>query len=109
MLAMNIANMKVVAMRNVCDNRLNLMSGPGMAPSVKRMAARSWTAVRTAALCMLMAGCATTIQSEVTAFHEWPDQLPDKSFVFERSAAQENNLEYRSYENLVRAELIRLG
>jgi hypothetical protein len=63
-----------------------------------------------AALTLLLAGCAApTIRSEVTAFHEWPAQLADKSFTFERNAAQENNLEYRNYENLVRAELLRLG
>jgi hypothetical protein len=63
-----------------------------------------------AALALLLGGCAApTIRSEVTAFHEWPAQLPDKSFTFERSRAQDNDLEYRNYENLVRAELLRLG
>lgn len=60
-------------------------------------------------LCILLTGCATTIQSEVTAFHEWPSELRNKSFVFERKNEQENNLEHRAYENLVRAELLRLG
>ncbi len=59
---------------------------------------------------LLLSGCASTmIRSDVTAFHEWPAQLPGKSFVFERTRAQDNNLEYSSYENLVRAELLRLG
>lgn len=59
---------------------------------------------------LLLTGCATTtVQSEVTAFHEWPAQLQDKSYVFERTRDQDNNLEYRNYENLVRAELNRLG
>jgi hypothetical protein len=57
-----------------------------------------------------LAGCASpTIRSEVTAFHEWPATLPDKSYVFERTKDQNNNLEYLNYENLVRAELGRLG
>jgi hypothetical protein len=65
-------------------------------------------------LLFLLSGCAGTIRSEVTAFHEWPDherpvELRDKSFTFERSRDQENNLEHRAYENLVRAELLRLG
>lgn len=67
------------------------------------------TTILTVILCLLLAGCATTIQSEVTAFHEWPANMPDKSFVFERSKEQDTNLEYRSYENLVRGELLRLG
>jgi hypothetical protein len=60
-------------------------------------------------LCLLLTGCATTIRSNVTAFHDWPADLHNKSFVFERTAAQENNLEHRAYENLVRNELLRLG
>ena len=59
---------------------------------------------------LLMAGCTTTtVKSEVTAFHEWPAQLQDKTYVFERTRDQDNNLEYRNYENLVRNELSRLG
>ncbi|MBS0309470.1 MAG: DUF4136 domain-containing protein [Proteobacteria bacterium] len=57
----------------------------------------------------LLSGCASTIRSEVTTFHEWPAQMANKSYVFERSKEQDASLEYRSYENLVRAELKRLG
>jgi hypothetical protein len=57
----------------------------------------------------LLAGCASTITSQVTTFHEWPMQLQDKTYVFERTKEQDNNLEYRAYENLVRTELNRLG
>jgi hypothetical protein len=57
----------------------------------------------------LLAGCASTITSQVTTFHEWPMQLQDKTYVFERTKEQDNNLEYRAYENLVRAQLNRLG
>lgn len=60
-------------------------------------------------LCLLLTGCASTIQSQVTAFHEWPAELRNKSFVFERTAQQENNLEHRAYANLVRHELLHLG
>jgi hypothetical protein len=58
----------------------------------------------------LLAACAgPSIRSDVTVFQEWPADLANKSFVFERSKDKDNNLEYRSYENLVRAELLRLG
>lgn len=60
-------------------------------------------------LLVLLTGCASTIQSNVTAFHEWPAQMTGKSYVFERSKVQDGNLEYRNYENLVRTELQRLG
>jgi hypothetical protein len=49
------------------------------------------------------------IQSEVTAFHEWPQDLQDKSYAFVQTKEQANNLEYRNYQNLVRTELQRLG
>ncbi|MES2538872.1 MAG: DUF4136 domain-containing protein [Pseudomonadota bacterium] len=68
-----------------------------------------WVTVLITALCVLLAGCATTFQSQVTAFHEWPGDLQEKTFVFERPKDLEDNLEYRSYENLVRGELLRLG
>lgn len=58
---------------------------------------------------MLLGGCASTIRSDVTSFHEWPASLPDKSYVFERTKDQNASLEYLSYENLVRTELNRLG
>lgn len=71
---------------------------------------RGLSSIFLVALAFFLGGCAApTIRSEVTAFHEWPAQLADKSFAFERNPAQDNNLEYRNYENLVRAELLRLG
>ena len=63
----------------------------------------------TAALTLLLSGCATTIRSDVTTFHQWPEQLPDKTYVFEAPPVQDDTLEWRSYQNLVRGELARLG
>ncbi len=62
-----------------------------------------------AALAMLLTGCATTIRSDVTTFHEWPAEVQDKSYTIEAPAPQDDTLELRSYQNLVRAELGRLG
>lgn len=59
---------------------------------------------------LLLSGCATTIRSNVTAFHNWPADLPDKTYVLEPAASpQDDTLEFRSYQNLVRAELARQG
>ncbi len=63
----------------------------------------------TAALTLLLSGCATTIRSNVTTFHQWPDQLPDKTYVFKAPPAQDDTLEWRTYQNMVRGELTRLG
>ena len=62
-----------------------------------------------AALTLLLGGCATTIQSDVTTFHQWPAELPNKAYVFEAPPAQDDTLELRIYQNLVRAELAKLG
>jgi hypothetical protein len=62
-----------------------------------------------AALTLLLGGCATTIRSDVTTFHQWPAQLQDKTYVFDAPPPQDDTLELRSYQNLVRAELAKLG
>ena len=62
-----------------------------------------------AALTLLLGGCATTIRSDVTTFHQWPAELPNKAYVFEAPPAQDDTLELRSYQNLVRGELAKLG
>ncbi len=62
-----------------------------------------------AALTLMLSGCATTVTSDVTTFHQWPAQMQDKSYAFEAASPQEDTLELRSYEELVRAQLARLG
>jgi hypothetical protein len=62
-----------------------------------------------AALTLLLGGCATTIRSDVTTFHQWPSAPLDKTYVFEAPPAQDDTLELRSYQNLVRGELAKLG
>lgn len=59
--------------------------------------------------CLALSACSTMIQSEVTAFHEWPQNLQDKTYAFVQTKEQENNLEFRNYRNQLRAELQRLG
>ncbi|GIZ51358.1 DUF4136 domain-containing protein [Noviherbaspirillum aridicola] len=70
---------------------------------------KSWLIRLLALSTLLLAGCATTIRSNVTSFHEWPAELAEKTYVFERTKDQNNNLEYLNYENMVRVELQRLG
>lgn len=61
-------------------------------------------------LIIFLGGCAgSKVRSDVTVFQEWPADMREKTFVFERTREQDNNLEYRNYENLVRVELVRLG
>jgi hypothetical protein len=62
-----------------------------------------------AAATLLLGGCATTLHSNVTVFHQWPADLTDKSYVFETPAPADDTLEYRSYLGLVSSELGKLG
>lgn len=57
----------------------------------------------------LLTGCASTVQSDVIAFHNWSAAPADKTFSFARTPDQNASLEYRSYEDMVRNELSRLG
>ncbi len=60
------------------------------------------------ALSTLLTGCASTITSEVTAFHEWSGSA-QQTYRFEATPLQVNDLEYRSYENLLKTALMRVG
>jgi hypothetical protein len=71
---------------------------------------KRWLIASLVVLSSMLAGCATpTIRSQVTTFHELPDGMQNKTYVFERTREQDESLEYRAYEKLVRAELDRLG
>lgn len=59
-------------------------------------------------LALLLSGCASTLRSEVTAFHQWPSAPEEKTFGFAVPATPAS-LERQSYEGLIRAELLKLG
>lgn len=64
--------------------------------------------IASAAACsLLLAGCATTIRSDVTTFHQWPAQLSSKTYSID--APEDDTLEVRSYLDLVRSQLAQLG
>ncbi len=63
-----------------------------------------------AAVCtLLLTGCATTIRSDVTTFHQWPAQQTSKTYSIDAPAPDDDTLEVRSYLDLVRGQLTRLG
>jgi hypothetical protein len=64
-----------------------------------------WLAVGLAAL---LTGC-STVTSQVTVFHDWPANIKDKTYVFDKRPNQQNNLEYDSYANLMRGKLSQTG
>ena len=56
-----------------------------------------------------LTGCASTLRADVTTYHAWPADVPDTSYVFERTKAQDDSLEYRNTENLVRSAVRNVG
>jgi len=62
-----------------------------------------------AAASLLLSGCATTLRSNVTVFHQWPADLSEKTYVFETPPPAEDTLEHRNYLGLVSNELAKLA
>ena len=65
----------------------------------------SWLA---AAAVALLAGCATTVGSDLTVFHDWPADAP-RSYRLARLPGQQDSLEHATFENLLRPELAAAG
>lgn len=57
----------------------------------------------------LLSGCASTLRTEVTAYHQWPADAASRSFSFANSAAEEQDLERQFVEKQVRTQLEQLG
>jgi Domain of unknown function (DUF4136) len=62
-----------------------------------------------AAASLALAGCASTLRSDVTSFQRWPANAAAGSYSFKRVAGQEGSLEHATYEDLARAHLGPLG
>lgn len=62
----------------------------------------SWTIIF---ISTLLTGCASTFTSQVSVFHEWPENKQATSYIVERSPSQENNPEYKLYEEELRQQL----
>jgi Domain of unknown function (DUF4136) len=60
-------------------------------------------------LLLLLAGCASTLKSDVTSFQQWPANTANSSYSFKRTGAQVGALEHASYEDLVRSEMSKLA
>ena len=54
---------------------------------------------------MLLSGCAApTVAARVTSFQQWPAGVEGQSYQFvPADASQTNNLEYQSFQDMVRA------
>jgi Domain of unknown function (DUF4136) len=65
--------------------------------------------VAASAAVLVLGGCASYVTTQVTAFQNWQASDADKTYVFERTAAQQNSLEQQTYEQLVDNELSTYG
>ena len=63
---------------------------------------RFWLALSVAVL----SGCTSTMAARVTSFQQWPAGVEGQRYQFVQSNAdQSNNLEYRAYQDMVRAAI----
>jgi Domain of unknown function (DUF4136) len=62
-----------------------------------------------AVVSLLLAGCATTLRSDVTSFQKWPTNASGSTYSFKRLGNQDTSLEHKSYEDLARTQLTLLG
>ncbi|HRA78659.1 MAG TPA: DUF4136 domain-containing protein, partial [Burkholderiaceae bacterium] len=69
---------------------------------------RMWLAGVAAGALLLLAGCATPLRGQLTAFHEWPADAP-RTYRFVRAGTQRDSLEHATWEKVLRAELARAG
>jgi hypothetical protein len=58
---------------------------------------------------LAMAGCASTLRSDVTSYQSWPANAAGSSYSFKRLVGQEASLEHKSYEDLARNALNHIG
>jgi len=58
---------------------------------------------------LLMGGCAATVTTQVTPFHQLSSSLQGQRFVILPTAEQQNSLEFNSYAGLVREALVGKG
>ena len=82
---------------------------PSSDPNPIRPISTWWRLAFALCIAALMTGCATKIRNNVTAFHEWPTDTGNRTYVITPSEQQANDLEYQSYEKLLRAELAKHG
>lgn len=62
-------------------------------------------------LALLASGCASTISSQVTRFHEWPADLKQqsRSYTLEKTSEQDADPEYQQYAAMLSHKLQSLG
>ncbi len=70
---------------------------------------KRFLSISIAMLAIFMAGCATTISSQVTTFHEWQNGVQNQTYAIERTGAQEDGPEYQHYTQMLRDKLNKLG
>ena len=72
--------------------------------------ARRSLIVTIAGATLLLSGCATSpVNHEVTVFHDWPADIPTRTFRFAAPASDVDSLKYRTWRKVVRDELVAAG
>ncbi len=84
---------------------------PVPVPRGRRAGWRNLALAATAGLTLVLSGCATTIETEVTSFHQLPAraELQGRSFAIVADPAHQGSLEDATYADAVRQALLRQG
>ncbi len=61
------------------------------------------------AVCIDAAGCVAMVESQVSVFHSLPQTIQGTTFAFTPAPEQESSLEFKAYQDQVRAHLVRYG
>lgn len=70
----------------------------------KRGIWRSVVAAGAVACAVALSGCAPTVAARVTSFQHWPTGVEGQTYQFvDAGPAQSNNLEHRTYQDMIRA------
>ncbi|MGN6389487.1 MAG: DUF4136 domain-containing protein [Burkholderiaceae bacterium] len=78
-------------------------------PLHERFAAFLRLACAALAATLLLGGCATTVRSDVTVFHDWAAAPQEKTFAFDPASAHPDDPTYGAIEDMVRIALGQLG
>lgn len=86
-------------------------AGQGPRAPRGRQGAKRMAIAAALAAAVMLAGCASTIPTEVTTFHQLPSraQLQGRSFAMVADPAQQGSLEESTYADAVRRALLRQG
>lgn len=76
---------------------------------IKQLPPRSAVLVSVAFMALGLAGCASKLSASVTSFEKWPSSTAGATYRIQPEASQQNDLQYQTYADMIRAAIGRTG